>query len=84
MNYYVITEEIFNTLLENNIINTNYIVSNKDKINISFCLKNIDNTKRLISTTGIINENIESFENIILVHNILLTTHQIGWEMELE
>ena len=64
MNYYVITEEIFNTLLENNIINTNYIVSNKDKINISFCLKNIDNTKRLISTTGIINENIEIFENI--------------------
>ena len=64
MNYYVITEEIFNTLLENNIINTNYIVSNKDKINISFCLKNIDNTKRIISTTDIINENIESFENI--------------------
>ena len=49
MNYYVITEEIFNTLA---------------KDNISFCLKNIDNTKRLISTTGIINENIESFENI--------------------
>ena len=49
MNYYVITEEIFNTLT---------------KSNISFCLKSIDNTKRLISTTGIINENIESFENI--------------------
>ena len=49
MNYYVITEEIFNTLA---------------KGNISFCLKSIDNTKRLISTTGIINENIERFENI--------------------
>ena len=36
MNYYVITEEIFNTLLENNVINTNYIVSNKDKININY------------------------------------------------
>ena len=64
MNYYVITEEIFNTLLENNIINTNYIVSNKDKINISFCLKSIDNTKRLISTTDIVNEYVKSFENI--------------------
>jgi hypothetical protein len=49
MNYYVITEEIFNTLT---------------KDNISFCLKSIDNTKRLISTTDIVNEYIESFENI--------------------
>ena len=49
MNYYIITEEIFNTLT---------------KDNISFCLKSIDNTKRLISTTDIVNEYIESFENI--------------------
>ena len=49
MNYYVITEEIFNTLT---------------KGNISFCLKSIDNTKRLISTTDIVNENIQNFENI--------------------
>ena len=49
MNYYVITEEIFNTLI---------------KDNISFCLKSIDGSKRLISTTDIVNENIESFENI--------------------
>ena len=49
MNYYVITEEIFNTLA---------------KSNISFCLKSIDNTKRLILTTDIVNEYIESFENI--------------------
>ena len=49
MNYYVITEEIFNTLT---------------KSNISFCLKSIDNTKRLISTTDTVNENIENFENI--------------------
>ena len=49
MNYYVITEEIFNTLT---------------KSNISFCLKSIDNTKRLISTTDIVNENIQNFENI--------------------
>ena len=49
MNYYVITEEIFNTLT---------------KDNISFCLKSIDGSKRLISTTDIVNENIESFENI--------------------
>ena len=49
MNYYVITEEIFNTLI---------------KDNISFCLKSIDNTKRLISTTDIVNENIQNFENI--------------------
>ena len=49
MNYYVITEEIFNTLI---------------KDNISFGLKSIDNTKRLISTTDIVNENVKSFENI--------------------
>ena len=49
MNYYVITEEIFNTLT---------------KDNISFCLKSIDNTKKLISTTDIVNENIQNFENI--------------------
>ena len=49
MNYYVITEKIFNTLT---------------KSNISFCLKSIDNTKKLISTTDIVNEYIESFENI--------------------
>ena len=49
MNYYVITEEIFNTLI---------------KDNISFCLKSIDNTKRLISTTDTVNENIHNFENI--------------------
>ena len=49
MNYYVITEEIFNTLA---------------KDNISFCLKSIDGSKRLISTTDIVNKNIESFENI--------------------
>ena len=49
MNYYVITEEIFNTLT---------------KGNISFCLKSIDNTKRLISTTDTVNENIQNFENI--------------------
>ena len=49
MNYYVITEEIFNTLV---------------KDNISFSLKSIDNTKRLISTTDTVNENIQNFENI--------------------
>ena len=49
MNYYLITEEIFNTLTKDNIL---------------FCLKSIDNTKRLISTTDIVNENIQSFENI--------------------
>ena len=49
MNYYIITEEIFNTLT---------------KDNISFCLKSINNTKRLISTTNIVNENIQNFENI--------------------
>ena len=49
MNYYVITEEIFNTLT---------------KDNISFCLKSINNAKRLISTTDTVNENIENFENI--------------------
>ena len=49
MNYYVITEEIFNTLA---------------KDNISFCLKSIDGSKRLISTTNTVNENIQNFENI--------------------
>ena len=34
MNYYVITEEIFNTLLENNIINTNTTNDNGNVTNV--------------------------------------------------
>ena len=45
MNYYVITEEIFNTLT---------------KSNISFCLKSIDNTKRLIATTEEIDDGVDN------------------------
>ena len=49
MNYYIITEEIFNTLI---------------KDNISFCLKSIDNTKRLIATTDTVDNRIKKFNNI--------------------
>ena len=49
MNYYVVTEAIFNTLT---------------KDNISFCLRSIDRTKRLIATTDVVSETINSFDTI--------------------
>ena len=51
MNYYIVTEEIFNTLT---------------KDNISFCLRSIDRTKRLIATTDTVSETINSFNTIDL------------------
>ena len=42
MNYYIVTEEIFNTLT---------------KDNISFCLRSIDRTKRLIATIDTVSTN---------------------------
>ncbi len=51
MNYYIVTEEIFNTLT---------------KDNISFCLRSIDRTKRLIATTDTVSEVINSFDTIDL------------------
>ena len=50
MNYYIITEEIFNTLT---------------KDNISFCLRNLDNTQRIIATTDTVDNRIRKFNNII-------------------
>jgi len=49
MNYYVIPEEIFSTLTKNNIL---------------FCLKSINNTKRLIATTDTVDNRIKKFNNI--------------------
>ena len=49
MNYYIVTEEIFNTLT---------------KDNISYCLKNLDYTQRIIATTDTINDYVQKFNNI--------------------
>ena len=52
MNYYVIPEEIFSTLTKNNIL---------------FCLKSIDNTKRLIATTEKIDDGVDNSLTYIIL-----------------
>ena len=49
MNYYIVTEEIFNTLT---------------KDNISYCLRSLDNTQRIIATTDTVSDRVRKFNNI--------------------
>ena len=60
MNYYIITEEIFNTLT---------------KDNISFCLRNLDNTQRIIATTDTVDNRIRKFNNINTCSTYTFTNH---------
>ena len=49
MNYYIVTEEVFNTLT---------------KENISFMCKSTDSSQRLIATTDTVSERVRKFNNI--------------------
>jgi len=60
MNYYIVTEEIFDTLT---------------KENISFMHKSIDKTKRLIATIDTVNDRVRKFNNIISCSNYTFTNH---------
>jgi len=76
MNYYIVTEEIFDTLT---------------KENISFMHKSIDKTKRLIATIDTVNDRVRKFNNINTCSNYTFTNHSdwVGdgsgietWELE--
>jgi hypothetical protein len=60
MNYYIVTEEIFDTLT---------------KENISYMLKSLDNTKRLIATTDTVSNNVNEFNDIDSCSNYTFTNH---------
>ena len=68
MNYYIVTEEIFNTLT---------------KENISYMLKSLDDTQRLIATTDTVSERVRKFNNIDTCSSYTLLIILIGLEMEL-
>jgi len=76
MNYYIVTTEIFNTLT---------------KENISYMLKSLDNTKRLIATTDTVSNNVNEFNDIDSCSSYTFTNHSdwVGdgtgvevWEIE--
>lgn len=76
MNYYIVTEEVFNTLT---------------KENVSFMRKSIDKSKRCIATTDTVSNNMLSFENINTCSSYTFTNHSewVGdntgvevWEIE--
>ena len=76
MNYYIVTEEVFDTLT---------------KENISYMLKSLDNTQRLIATTDTVSERVRKFNNIDTCSSYTFTNHSdwVGdnsgievWELE--
>jgi len=76
MNYYIVTEEVFDTLT---------------KENISYMLKNLDDTQRLIATTDMVSNRVRKFNNIDTCSNYTFTNHSdwVGdgtgvetWEIE--
>jgi hypothetical protein len=64
MNYYIVTEEVFDTL---------------NKENISFMRKSIDNTERLIVTTDLVNDRVRKFNNINTCSSYTFTNHS-DWQ----
>jgi len=60
MNYYIVTEEIFNTLT---------------KDNISYCLRSLDNTQRIIATTDTVDSRIRKFNSINTCSTYTFTNH---------
>ena len=60
MNYYIVTSEVFDTL---------------NKENITFMRKSLDDTKRLIATTDLINDRVSVFQNINTCSSYTFTNH---------
>jgi len=76
MNYYIVTTEVFNTLT---------------KENISYMLKSLDGTQRLIATTDTVSDRVRRFNNIDTCSSYTFTNHSdwVGdgtgvetWEIE--
>ena len=60
MNYYIVTSEVFDTL---------------NKENITFMRKSLDDTKRLIATTDLINDRVSAFQDINTCSSYTFTNH---------
>ena len=60
MNYYIVTEEVFNTLT---------------KDNISFMCKSMDRTQRIIATTDTVTNRVRKFNNLTTCSNYTFTNH---------
>ena len=60
MNYYIVTSEVFDTL---------------NKENITFMRKSLDDTKRLIATTDLINDRVSVFQDINTCSSYTFTNH---------
>ena len=60
MNYYILTEEVFETI---------------EKENVHFMRKSIDDTERLVATTDLINDRVRKFNNINTCSNYTFTNH---------
>ena len=60
MNYYILTEEVFETI---------------DKDNVHFMRKSIDRTERLVATTDLISDRVRSFQTIETCSSYTFTNH---------
>ena len=60
MNYYIVTSEVFDTLT---------------KENITFMLKSMDGTQRLIGTTDEVTDRVRKFQSITSCSNYTFTNH---------
>lgn len=60
MNYYILTEEIFETI---------------EKDNVHFMHKSMDNTERLVATTDLITDRVRSFQTIDTCSSYTFTNH---------
>ena len=60
MNYYIVTEEVFDTL---------------DKENISFALESLDGSKRIIATTDTVSNKERKFQSITTCSNYTFTNN---------
>jgi len=76
MNYYILTNEVFETI---------------EKNNVHFMRKNIDNTEKLVATTDLISDRVRKFNNINTCSTYTFTNHSswVGdgtgietWELE--
>ena len=60
MNYYILSEEVFETI---------------EKDNVYFMRKSMDRTERLVATTDLVNDRIRKFNNINTCSNYTFTNH---------
>jgi len=60
MNYYILSEEVFETI---------------EKDNVHFMRKSMDRTERLVATIDLVNDRVRKFNNINTCSNYTFTNH---------